>query len=307
MQIPKPPLPYRLYLPAEPDSGLLTPFIFASPHSGCYYPPEFIARTHLSVPALSQSADAFVDMLFDRVPTFGATLLTATYGRAYLDLNRSSNELDADMFTPKLNSDTLINSLKVQAGLGLIPRLVAEDIPIYKHLLPAREATKRCDTIHQPYHEKLASLIAARREQFGTAFLIDCHSMPSEAPIRPGMRHRHRSKTADIVLGDCWGSACDRELTSMAEEYFISEGFRVRRNLPYSGGFSTLHYGKPECGVNALQIEINRGIYMDEISQTTLPEFSEIQNALINVSKRIVDTAGQHLVVGSIQNPRAAE
>jgi len=305
MQIPKPPLPYLLHLPPAGGSAELTPFVFASPHSGRYYPPDFTARVQLSEPELRQSEDAYVDTLFEQAPDFGATLLTATYARAYLDLNRNAHELDPAMFTPTLMDDSLIISQKVKAGLGLIPNIVAEGMAIYKHLLPAREAAKRRDMVHRPYHDKLANLLAERRACFGAAFLIDCHSMPSEGYARHG--RKARTKGTDIVLGDSWGSTCDRALTSMAEEYFMSAGFRVRRNLPYSGGYSTVEYGKPGHGLHALQIEIARGIYMDEASLAVLPEFAEIQKALATVCKKIIEATTLRQQEAYDRQPKAAE
>lgn len=272
------------YIVRTPERGM-SPFVFAAPHSGRFYPPDFTRRTSLDDLALRQSEDAYVDQLFEGITAFGGTQLIATHARAYLDLNRGADELEPAMFSPSLDEADLHISHRVKAGLGLIPSVIAEGVPIYSSPLPAREAAKRRDTVHTPYHQKLAQLLKERRERFGVAYLIDCHSMPSEGPRRRGRRPRG----PDIVLGDSWGSACERDFTSLAEEVFLTAGFRVRRNVPYSGGYSTVNYGSPKEGFHALQIEISRGIYLDETSRTPLDRFQEVQHALIAASKAIVE------------------
>jgi len=278
--VPSPP-PFILRLPERS----LSPFVFAAPHSGRFYPPDFTARSILNSTSLRQSEDAFVDQLFEGVSEFGGTLLVATYARAYLDLNRAKSELDPTLFTPKLDENGLNMSHRVKAGLGLIPSVISEGVPIYRGPLPAREAAKRCNSVHIPYHQKLEQLLEERRQKFGIAYLIDCHSMPSDNIGRRAKRKRG----ADIVLGDSWGSACGRDLTSLTEELFINAGFQVRRNVPYAGGYSTVHYGKPHENIHALQIEICRSIYMDEISQTPLPAFEHIKSLLLEVSQKLIE------------------
>lgn len=285
----------------RPANGPDTPFLFAVPHSGRHYPADFVKRSRLSMKDLRRSEDAFVDQLFESIPANQASLLIATHARAYLDLNRAKNELDPEMFTPKLDDAPLNISYRVQAGLGVVPQYVAENTPIYSHPLPAREAEKRISTIHQPYHQKLKELLKIRQKEFGIAFLIDCHSMPSE--IRP---KGTKSSTPDIILGDCWGSACMRDLTDVAEKLFLEAGFNVRRNVPYSGGYSTSSYGAPEAGIHALQIEISRALYMDEEALTPLPEFNAVRQAIGEASQKLVAEITNKLV--ETQGlPRAAE
>tara|TARA_R110002096_G_scaffold57549_1_gene145935 strand:+ start:1582 stop:2373 length:792 start_codon:yes stop_codon:yes gene_type:complete len=244
---------------------------------------DFVKRSILDMKELRQSEDAFVDKLFADVPVCSAALLIATHARAYLDLNRAENELDPDMFAPPLDTCSLDVSYRVQAGLGVVPEYVAQDTPIYKERLPAREAEKRLVSVHRPYHQKLKSLLEKCRQEFGVAFLIDCHSMPSEPPINPKV-----SKPPTIILGDCWGSACMRDLTDITETLFLKAGFNVRRNVPYSGGYSTSSYGAPNSGIHALQIEISRALYMDEETLTPLPEFDAVKEAIGHISQELV-------------------
>lgn len=287
------------------STGTPSPFVFAAPHSGRHYPSSMRSATGLTDHALRMSEDAFVDELFSDARQHGACLMVATYARAYLDLNRSENELDADMFHPALDESRLEPSHRVKAGLGIIPRLVAEGLPIYRGPLPAREAPYRIETVYRPYHGQLRNLLEARQKHFGQAVLVDCHSMPSEAKQS---RRRLRTVGPDIVLGDNWGNACARELTSLAEELLIRAGFKVRRNVPYSGGFSTQHYGNPNQGRHALQIEINRAIYMNEQTLAPHETFTEIREKLSWFSRKLIAEAPRALPqLNQIDLPRAAE
>lgn len=298
------PPPFVLKSAAAPNA-----FVFAAPHSGRHYPDSIIKATSLETHSLRLSEDAYVDRLFAAAPEHGANLLIATHARAYLDLNRAENELDPEMFHPSLEEDTLDITHRVRAGLGIIPKLVAEGMPIYDSTMPAREALFRINNVYRPYHNKLASLLAARQAQFGQAVLIDCHSMPSETPAG---RRRGRSTGPDVVLGDNWGASCDRRLTSLAEELLIRAGFSVRRNVPYSGGFSTQHYGNPNKGQHALQIELSRSLYMNETTLQPLPSFPEVEKKLRWFVSHLIEAYGQHLGLnrqntGQNKLPHAAE
>jgi N-formylglutamate amidohydrolase len=286
-------------------TGAVSPFVFAVPHSGRHYPASMRRIARLSDHALRLSEDAYVDELMAGARAAGASLLVATHARAYLDLNRGEAELDPAMFTPALDEGDTNQTHRVRAGLGIIPRLVAEGLSIYDRPLPAREAFHRIETVYRPYHQQLDSLLAVRQRHFGQSVLIDCHSMPSEA--RQG-RKRTRASGPDIVLGDNWGAACARELTALAEELLLRAGFSVRRNVPYSGGFTTQHYGNPGKGLHALQIEINRAIYMDERSLEPLPHFAEVRDRFTWFAAELIAQAGRALPrLGAAPMPRAAE
>lgn len=229
------------------------------------------------------SEDAFVDELFESVAQTGATEIVATHARAYVDLNRAKNELEPSMFKGDCGPFEVDLNNRVKAGLGVIPRVIGEGMPIYEDLIPVREAFKRLDAIYEPYHSKLAALLVARHLDFGTSVLVDCHSMPSGPELG-----RRRKAQPDIVLGDCWGTSCSRELTGLVERLFLESGFRVRRNIPYAGGHATRHYGQPSAGCHALQIEINRGLYMDETRIEKLPHFDEVRQKILRVSEALV-------------------
>jgi N-formylglutamate amidohydrolase len=234
------------------------PFVFNSPHSGRYYPPDFLASTSLDKNEIRRSEDLLVDRLFLPVVRLGAPLVSAVYPRAYLDVNREPYELDPKMFVGRLPPYANVRSLRVAGGLGTIPRVVSDSANIYKEPLPVEEALRRIDRIYRPYHDTLRRLLAHTHVGFGLAILIDCHSMPSS--IRGGPSRAR----PDFVLGDRFGASCMPELTDCAAATLQRLGYTICRNKPYAGGFITEHYGRPARGLHALQIEINRGLYMDE-------------------------------------------
>jgi N-formylglutamate amidohydrolase len=234
------------------------PFVFNSPHSGRYYPHDFLAATCLDKSEIRRSEDLLVDRLFAPIVALGAPLMSAVYPRAYLDVNREPYELDPKMFAGRLPSYANIRSLRVAGGLGTIPRVVSDSTNIYRGPLPVEEGLARIERIYRPYHDTLRRLLAQTHVGFGLAILIDCHSMPSNirggpARVRP-----------DFVLGDRFGASCMPELTDCAADTLQRLGYTVCRNKPYAGGFITEHYGRPGRGLHALQIEVNRGLYMDE-------------------------------------------
>jgi N-formylglutamate amidohydrolase len=234
------------------------PFVFNSPHSGRHYPPEFLASACLDKHEIRRSEDLLVDALFEPVVKLGAPLMSAVYPRAYLDVNREPYELDPKMFAGRLPPFANIRSLRVAGGLGTIPRVVSDAANIYRGPLAVDEALGRIERIYRPYHDTLRHLLAQTHVAFGMAVLLDCHSMPSN--IRGGPSRVR----PDFVLGDRFGTSCMPELMDRATAILQGLGYTVCRNKPYAGGFITEHYGRPARGLHALQIEINRGLYMDE-------------------------------------------
>ena len=237
------------------------PLVVASPHSGRHYPPEFVNAAQLDRLALRRSEDGFVDELVARAPNLGAPLLRANFPRAYVDANREPFELDPRMFADPLPTYANTRSPRVAAGLGTIARVVASGADIYPGKLRLAEAMHRIRNYYWPYHNALRDLIAATREQFGGCILLDCHSMPS---VGGPMDQDPGYNRVDFVVGDCHGPSCSPRVSRTIERSLRDLGYHVTRNAPYSGGFVTRHYGRPEDAVHAVQLEINRGLYMDE-------------------------------------------
>ncbi len=273
--------PFRLI---EPDL-LAASAVFNSPHSGRDYPAELIRRSRLTRQGLRASEDVLVDALFAAAPEHGAPLLAATAPRAWLDLNRAPGELD-----PALIRGVRAQGLnqRVVAGLGVIPRVVSEGAQIYRGKITLEEAEARIRSVHEPYHAMLGKLLARARDGFGMAVLFDCHSMPSEA-LRAAPRVQGRCP--EIVLGDRFGAAASRALVTFTQRAFERAGFIVARNAPFAGGYITQRYGRPSQGVHAIQIEIDRGLYLDQAGLEPLPVFGEIQARLSQVIGELAEIA----------------
>jgi N-formylglutamate amidohydrolase len=267
--IPSRAAPLALLRPARQS----VPLIFASPHSGRDYPAEFLAATRLDASGLRRSEDSFVDDLFSGAPAHGAPLLAATFPRAFCDPNREPWELDPAMFADALPDWVNTTSPRVGAGLGTIARIVASGEAIYREKLDFSEAERRVRECWQPYHDALSGVIEETRATFGACLLIDCHSMPLH-----GGASRTGAGPADIVLGDVHGTACAPAITRLVERICRGLGYAVRRNDPYAGGYITRHYGRPRQGVHALQLELARGLYMDETRIERAPRFAVMRD-----------------------------
>ena len=264
---------FEVCLPATQTA----PVVFASPHSGRNYPAGFLAASRLDAVTLRRSEDAFVDQLFAAAPGHGSPLLGALFPRAYVDPNRESFELDPAMFEDPLPGYVNTRSPRVAAGLGTVARVVASGEEIYRRKLVFADALRRIDTLYRPYHRALQRLVEATRRRFGACLVVDCHSMPS---VGGPMDSDRGATRVDVVLGDCHGSSCSPAVIAIAERAFAELGLVVRRNETYAGGFTTRHYGVPAEGVHALQIEINRALYMDEISITPTPAMTGFADRL---------------------------
>ncbi|SHI80865.1 N-formylglutamate amidohydrolase [Wenxinia saemankumensis] len=238
--------------------------VFASPHSGRHYPDEMRRATRLDETALRSSEDAFVDELFAAAPGQGAPLIAATAARAWLDLNRAQDELDPALVEGVRRG---AHNPRVASGLGVVPRVVAGGRPIYEGKLPLDAARARIAAGWVPYHAALSDLLEESREAFGEAILIDCHSMPHEALDQgPGRR-------ADVILGDRFGAAARGDLVDRIEAVFAGAGLRVARNMPFAGAYTTQAYGRPARRRHAVQVELDRALYMDEARVEKAPGF----------------------------------
>ena len=240
-----------------------TPLVFSSPHSGRVYPARFLEATRLDIATLRRSEDAFVDELFRPAAELGAPMLCANFPRAYLDLNREPYELDQRMFEDALPESANLRSLRVAAGLGTIPRVVADAREIYREKLRVADALKRIKGLYEPYHAALAQLMNRARQEHGLAVLIDCHSMPT-LMARDGTSTRAEKRRVDFVIGDRFGASCEARFADALEERLRRLGYNIHRNRPYAGGYITEHYGRPGVGRHAVQIEVARSLYMDE-------------------------------------------
>jgi N-formylglutamate amidohydrolase len=264
-----------LPLSSRPTGSL----VFGSPHSGRIYPDAFMAATDLDAHAIRGSEDAFVDRLIETAPAHGIPVIGARFARAYLDVNREPWELDARMFEDELPSFARGRGARVSAGLGAIARIVREGQEIYARKLTFAEAAERVNAVHVPYHAALGDLLDKAKAATGLAILVDWHSMPGEATaaISPGPK-------PDIVLGDRFGASCSPAIARRVEREIAALGYRVIRNTPYAGGYTTEHYGRPRSGVHALQIEISRALYLDERNLTPSAGYAALHRDLGRLS-----------------------
>jgi N-formylglutamate amidohydrolase len=279
---------------------LTAPIVFNSAHSGRDYPSRFLDMTRLDELSIRQSEDAYVDELFARAPHLGTPLLRAHFPRAYLDVNREPWELDPQMFDEPLSDRFNTTSPRVAAGLGTLARVVAENKPIYRGRLSLDDARMRIDGIYLPYHATLQRLLSDAVNAFGVAVLIDCHSMPRIA--RSGDR-----LAPDVVLGDRYGTACGSGLVDLAEMVFAGAGLRVARNRPYAGGFTVRTYGRPPHGIHALQIEISRNLYMNEVTLEKNEGFNAIRQLVERFTLALIGFDLALLAGPQRQTAKAAE
>ncbi len=268
---------YILELPVKRTSCV----VFSSPHSGRVYPESLLKKTVLSQSVIRSSEDAFVDQLFAPASEFGAPLISAAMPRAYLDLNRSADELDPALIEGARRHG---HNPRVASGLGVIPRVVANGRAIYRGKLTMDEARLRIDTCWRPYHARLKSLLSESHEAFGQAILIDCHSMPHEAVA---MASNAQSKRPEIVLGDRFGASATGEVVDRIEAAFASAGLNVARNAPFAGAYVTQTYGRPVRHQHAVQIEIDRSLYMNEDTIEPSENFDEFRTILRDVISEI--------------------
>ena len=273
--------PFMLSVPDLAGSGV----VFSSPHSGRAYFESFVNSSRLSLHELRASEDAFVDCLFGCAAEFGAPLLAAIAPRAFVDLNRCPSDLDPSLLA---GAGRRPSNARVAAGLGVVPRIVAEGVSIYDGKISLDQAMDRIRDWPQPYHQKLVELLEAARIRFGKALLIDCHSMPSAAVAQS----RSRGAPVDVVLGDRFGASCGDGIVDEIEKAFIESGFRVERNAPFAGGYITERFGQPSVGVHAVQIEIDRGLYLDQSRVSPNDDFESVMLRLRPVIRRICDLVG---------------
>lgn len=286
-------MPKASYHLTHPENRT-TSVIFASPHSSRDYPWSFLRNTVLDAKTIRSSEDAFVDRLYDSAPQHGAVFLKAGAPRAFVDLNRAPDELDPALIEGVVQRK---NNPRVATGLGVIPRVVANGRSIYHGKLSLREAQYRIDTYWQPYHNTLQRLMTENVDRFGQAVLIDCHSMPREAVSQLS---RTVAGRPDIVIGDRFGASASAGIVDQIEAIFASYGFNVARNSPFAGAYMVQHYGRPAKGRHAVQVEIDRSIYMDEANIEPSKDFATIRVVLRRIIKEVAD-------IGRSQAALAAE
>jgi N-formylglutamate deformylase len=277
--------PFEILEPAE----MRGPVVFNSPHSGSIYPAAFLAASRLDLSTLRRSEDSFVDELILGVVRRGHPLMRAHFPRCYVDVNREPYELDPRMFEGRLPSFANTRSMRVAGGLGTVARVVGDAQEIYAQRIPVDDAIRRIEALYKPYHRALRRLFTRVHRDFGAGVLIDCHSMPSAAGAKD---ERPR---ADVVLGDRYGTSCVGLIAETIETTLRGQGYVVSRNKPYAGGFITEHYGNPAVGLHAIQLELNRALYMDERRYEKSASFATVAADLELLADRLSELPIQEL------------
>lgn len=273
--------PFEILPPAE----WTAPAVFNSPHSGRDFPEDFLRQSRLPIMTLRKSEDCHVDELFLSCVAGGAPMLRARVPRSYIDLNREPYELDPRMFSGELPGYANTGSPRVAGGLGTIPRIVSEGEDIYRGRIDFAEARKRIEQVYVPYHRTLSALTNAVLSKVGEVLLVDCHSMPASATAHVAPAG---SGPVDVVLGDRFGASCAEDISGFVEDELRHSGLRVLRNKPYAGGFITQNHGAPHRGQHALQIEINRSLYMNEATLEKTSGFQDIRAVLEKLSASLL-------------------
>ena len=267
----------------EPVS-LTSGVVFALPHSGRDYGVSFLNQSILDQLSIRSSEDAFLDQLIDGIEKYGAPKIIANAPRAFIDLNRSTDELDPALISGIKNN---IKNPRISSGLGVIPRVVSHGKEIYRGKLSFEQAQSRIKYYWKPYHTDLSNLLQRSQSVFGQSLLIDIHSMPHEAVSTQSSF----IKPPEIVVGDRFGMSSDPEFTNLVISILKQHEFKVAKNTPFAGAFITKHHGKVKKRIHALQLEIDRSLYMDEEKISPNSEFEELKTrllpALIQISSLI--------------------
>ena len=270
----------------EPGRGAPVPVVFDSPHSGSIYPADF---GHVLDPMLiRQAEDAHIEELFAPVTGMGAPLLHALFPRSYIDPNRSETDIDVSMIDGGWDGPVEPSSKTLNRGAGLIWRLMRGEGVLYDRKLTPDEVRNRIEAYWRPYHAALERLIMEIHAQHGVCYHVDCHSMPAmgDANSEDGAVAR-----PDFIVGDRDGTTCEAGFTTMIAEYLRNAGYRVAINDPYKGVELVRRYANPAAGRHSVQLEINRGLFMDEVTLIKTPGYLEMERVLEGLGRRIVDYA----------------
>lgn len=261
----------------EPVS-IVSPAVFASPHSGRLYPKGFLETCAASTLDLRRIEDAYVDRLLADVHASGSPVICGLVARGFVDLNRAESEMDPAMFEDPAPGWFSQRSPRVDAGLGCIPRVAFNGAAIYRRKMLREEAERRLEQVYRPYHRALEALLRRAQAMFGQAWLIDCHSMPAETEAK---------RSPDIIIGDRFGASCSHGLADYVEALFRARGYTTARNTPYAGGYATLAHGQPLLGRHALQIEIRRRLYLDEATVEPHEGFLTLRRHMSEIAQAI--------------------
>jgi N-formylglutamate amidohydrolase len=260
-----------------------SPVVLSVPHAGRDYSDALLAASRLNRRQLETLEDRFVDRLVEGALRTGATAIIARRPRAEIDLNRDEREIDPAIVVPPPPLDGLMPSARTRGGLGLVPARISGAGPIWRHRLDRDEIARRIEQVHRPYHAALETALEQARARFGIAILLDCHSMPPRSVAGPGQ--------AEVVFGDLHGTTVAPELLDIALLVARRSGFRTACNVPYAGGYITARHGRPTEAIHAIQIEIDRSLYLAGDMRSPGKGFDRTSALFANIASALADHA----------------
>lgn len=263
------------------------PVILSVPHAGRDYPDALIAASRLPRDRLELLEDRHADALIGHAVDHGFTAIVARRARAWIDLNRHEREIDPDMIEPAIRSEALIRSAKVAGGLGLLPRRLRDGGEIWNGRVARDDLERRINEDHRPYHARLSELLAHARDRFGVAILLDVHSMP---PLG--------ESAAQIVLGDRFGQSAAGRYAALVGAMALDAGYRIANNVPYAGGHVLATHARPRRNIHALQLEIDRSLYLEDDLRTPRVALGNIDSLVAAIARTLSDEAlgGAHAI-----------
>lgn len=258
-----------------------SPIVYAVPHAGRTYPESLLTTARVDLNVLVRLEDRLVDQVADGLRQQGETLIVARWPRAMIDLNRDEHEFDPRSIAGLPHGTYARETAKVRGGLGLIPTRLAQCGNIWRGALPFAELQRRIIQIHRPYHDAIAHALQAARARFGVALLVDVHSMP------PLSRTPGRAEPPDIVLGDLFGRSAASRFTALCGDVMRSAGFSAAANIPYPGSYTLERHGAPGRGVHAIQVEIDRSLYLDDALALRPSPLARMQRLLCRMDEHL--------------------
>lgn len=271
---------FSMIAPTAPS----VPLVFDSPHSGLTIPQDF--KPAVSDAMVRIAADTYVEDLFKVAPEIGAPLLYAHFPRSFLDLNRSTLDVDLEMIDGNW-PHAYRESPSAKRGMGLIWRYAWGDQLMYDHKLSVAEVEARIQKYWHPYHQELVRLLDKTHAHFGRVYHVNCHSMPAIGhALSPDPAGTIR---ADIVVGDYDGVSSEPAFVDLVIKTLSGFGYSVSRNIPFKGAQLVSAYSDPSKQRHSIQIELNRKLYMDEKSREKISGYTELQDNLSKLGHIIAD------------------
>lgn len=253
------------------------PLVLSIPHSGSFFPEEFLKNVRFDKNNLRKNEDIFVDDLLKNAIDEGITAIKMEVNRTFIDLNRDRLEVDPNMFYNYPKSDEILYDNHCRVGLGVVHRINYKRENIYDGLLDFNDVQQRLIKVYDVYHKRLNQLVSKCVKKFGFCLLLDCHSMPAKICTILDSR-----KNIDICLGNLFNQSCPQEVGDLLASQFWNDNYSVEFNCPYSGAFITFNYCQPRKKMYTLQLEINRSLYADEESLQKNEDFFEVANDVSN-------------------------